>query len=970
MTAETEVVAIVAGRRPNIAGLGLENTQIVSDKGGVIVDDTLQTGEPGIYATGDLLGNPMFAHWATAQALAVARHLLGAPVEFPRTEHNSAVIFSYPEIGMVGLTEEAARAEGLDVGVAEYDYKVDARAQISGDADGLVRIVYVQESHRIVGVHVLVEGAADIMGEAALAVRPARRSRTGKRHPPAPDPHRGLRARRTHGHGERALHRFLDPDPDQPPVHRVGGGEPGEHGERHHPPELRREHGRPAAGQTRHTTSWASAISPYIPTCHDVIDSVSALTACHRLRPADWSASARSRRTGRRSRSGRRPRSRPPTGRTSRRRTPCPARRAWRARGLPPSPARRRGRRGCSLRRSGWPPSRPNPHRHLRPVPVETARAPPGPSAGTATTTALRRRASPPARRRPSPACAGGGAPRQQWSSRQGDGHHERRDAHRGQPDREVGRVQDHGMRHGSPRSLPRTVEVSRSRACTNACGRLPRSWRCRRRTPRRAGPGARRRSVALEHADRAAASPCCRPPAPGRTRTAGTRPRPCRAGRRRRRSGRRSRRRGALADRGGWRAMRGSSPGARRGPLGAAARHRRRLVSGCAASSPAGARTGASSRAGSRRRARAMRSGSPTARAVAARRSPATHASREWLHQSSSSSQIPASGSCQRASITSTASRAAAMTSASATSCRAAAAKSCRASPKASSWNWPLTQLPRDVGAAGVAGQLEPGLVRDRPTVDRVGGLEVGAVREQGAGHESRRGLAAAGAARRRPRRCPRSTGPGSRRSGSRSCVPAARAPAGTSSRPRPSTAGGRQAAQHRVRLPGVRRCRTDARTTGPRRPTRARCAPRRPRGRPGRAAERPRPRGRGPRLVRRELEVESELAGPPCGAASALLTTAWSGHRCVAVHRPSAPRCRSVMLAAPNPARTSSRTRTRAGPSCASIRRRITARGRRPASRGRRGTRSRCSWSPTCCARSRTRARSTRPTRTSRAG
>ena len=72
---------------------------------------------------------------------------------------------------MVGLTEEDARAGGLDVGVAEYDYGGDARAQISGDADGLLRIIYAQGSHRIVGLHVLVEGAADLMGEAALAVR-------------------------------------------------------------------------------------------------------------------------------------------------------------------------------------------------------------------------------------------------------------------------------------------------------------------------------------------------------------------------------------------------------------------------------------------------------------------------------------------------------------------------------------------------------------------------------------------------------------------------------------------------------------------------------------------------------------------------------------------------------------------------------------------------------------------------------
>lgn len=166
-----QVVAVVAGRHPNVAGLGLETTAVRHDRHGVKVDDTLQTGEPGIYATGDLVGNPMFAHWATAQALAVARHLLGAPAAYPRPEHNSAVIFSYPELGMAGLTEDAARAAGLDVAVAEYDYRIDARAQISGDASGRLRIVYRREDRRVVGVHVLVEGAADLMGEAALTVR-------------------------------------------------------------------------------------------------------------------------------------------------------------------------------------------------------------------------------------------------------------------------------------------------------------------------------------------------------------------------------------------------------------------------------------------------------------------------------------------------------------------------------------------------------------------------------------------------------------------------------------------------------------------------------------------------------------------------------------------------------------------------------------------------------------------------------
>lgn len=165
-----DVVAIVAGRHPNIEGLGLENTGVLFDQHGVKVDDTLQTDESGVYATGDLVGQPMFAHWATAQALAVARHLLGETPAYPRPEHNSAVIFSYPELGMVGLTEERARAAGLDVSVAEYDYRGDARAQISSEGFGRLRVVYEKRDRRIVGIHALIEGAADLLGEAALAV--------------------------------------------------------------------------------------------------------------------------------------------------------------------------------------------------------------------------------------------------------------------------------------------------------------------------------------------------------------------------------------------------------------------------------------------------------------------------------------------------------------------------------------------------------------------------------------------------------------------------------------------------------------------------------------------------------------------------------------------------------------------------------------------------------------------------------
>ena len=166
-----DTVLMVTGRRPNVEALGLENTSLQHDAHGIKVDDTLQTSEAGIYALGDVLGAPMFAHWATAQGLSLARHLLGQPVSVPDAETNSAVIFSEPEIGIVGLTEQQALQSGLDVAVARYDFQQDARAQIAGRAHGLLKIIFESKSHKVVGVHVLVEGAGELMGEAALLVQ-------------------------------------------------------------------------------------------------------------------------------------------------------------------------------------------------------------------------------------------------------------------------------------------------------------------------------------------------------------------------------------------------------------------------------------------------------------------------------------------------------------------------------------------------------------------------------------------------------------------------------------------------------------------------------------------------------------------------------------------------------------------------------------------------------------------------------
>jgi dihydrolipoamide dehydrogenase len=168
--AEADTVLEATGRSPNVDGLGLDNTAVRFDHHGVKVDGNLETDEPGIYAVGDVIGHPMFAHWATAQGLALARHLLGRPTRFPTPAISSAVIFSMPEVGIAGLTEDEARAAGHDIDIARYDYRADARGQVSGNAEGFLKLVYDKSTRAVLGVHILAEGAASLLGEGALAV--------------------------------------------------------------------------------------------------------------------------------------------------------------------------------------------------------------------------------------------------------------------------------------------------------------------------------------------------------------------------------------------------------------------------------------------------------------------------------------------------------------------------------------------------------------------------------------------------------------------------------------------------------------------------------------------------------------------------------------------------------------------------------------------------------------------------------
>ncbi|WP_457605694.1 dihydrolipoyl dehydrogenase family protein [Nitratifractor sp.] len=162
-------VLLATGRTPNVEGLGLEAAGVEYDRHGITTDGTLQTTQPHIYATGDCTTGPKFAHWATYQA-GIAVHNLFAPGKRSvEPEKLSWVLFSGPQIASAGLSEAEAKAAGMEVSVARYDYRVDARAQIDHATEGFVKFV-IDASGVIVGVQILSPDAQSLSGEAALIV--------------------------------------------------------------------------------------------------------------------------------------------------------------------------------------------------------------------------------------------------------------------------------------------------------------------------------------------------------------------------------------------------------------------------------------------------------------------------------------------------------------------------------------------------------------------------------------------------------------------------------------------------------------------------------------------------------------------------------------------------------------------------------------------------------------------------------
>jgi dihydrolipoamide dehydrogenase len=166
---EAEVVLVSIGRRPNTDGLGLDKAAVELNKRGQIeVDHAFKTKVDSIWAIGDVTPGPMLAHKAEDEGLAVAENIAGLTGIVNHAVIPS-VVYTYPEIAGVGLTEEEAKAEG-EVKVGKFPMLANSRAKTNREKDGFVKVIADAKTDRVLGVWMIATVAGTMIAQAAQAM--------------------------------------------------------------------------------------------------------------------------------------------------------------------------------------------------------------------------------------------------------------------------------------------------------------------------------------------------------------------------------------------------------------------------------------------------------------------------------------------------------------------------------------------------------------------------------------------------------------------------------------------------------------------------------------------------------------------------------------------------------------------------------------------------------------------------------
>ncbi len=167
---EADMMLLAIGRRPNVKGIGLEEMGVkTTERGHIVVNESLETGCKGIYAAGDVIGGAMLAHKAWYDADIAVRAMAGEEV---RTNYETVpgAIFTVPEMASVGITPEQARKNKKSIRIGKFEYRENAQALCVGKTLGMMKAVIDRDTGKVLGCSIVGHDASNIISEVALAM--------------------------------------------------------------------------------------------------------------------------------------------------------------------------------------------------------------------------------------------------------------------------------------------------------------------------------------------------------------------------------------------------------------------------------------------------------------------------------------------------------------------------------------------------------------------------------------------------------------------------------------------------------------------------------------------------------------------------------------------------------------------------------------------------------------------------------
>ena len=170
---EVDTVIVAVGMRPNSKGLGLEAVGVkIDERGFVPIDQQGKTNVPGVFAVGDVSGPPLLAHKATKQGEIVAE-VIGGHKAAMDWQAMPAATFTDPEIASVGITEDDAKAQGIELNIGKFPFAALGKAMAMRETDGFVKVLADKATNQVLGVHIVGPDASAMISEAALSLEMA-----------------------------------------------------------------------------------------------------------------------------------------------------------------------------------------------------------------------------------------------------------------------------------------------------------------------------------------------------------------------------------------------------------------------------------------------------------------------------------------------------------------------------------------------------------------------------------------------------------------------------------------------------------------------------------------------------------------------------------------------------------------------------------------------------------------------------